>query len=725
MRISITSKIILMALLTGLGSLAVGGVIGFRSGVEALTEAVESKLTAQREIKRLWLESYINDQIRFTEAVGRSPTTLDAARELTAAFRDMHAEVTADPEAMARDKTKLESWYETKFFPMVDEIAGGHGPVEGIMPTDPVARKLQADYLGDVTRAESPPKKTQLAPPPGATRYDIAHARYNQALSQFAETIGFRNVSLIDAVTGDVVYAAIKEVDFASNMYNGPFAKSGFATAALQSMDPTNGGRAVIEDISLYPPAGFQPQMFTAVPVFVDGRTVAVLVAQLNLKRLQALLSDGGDWKRTGQGETGDVELIGDDHFYRSQAREMAANPDRYLAQLLSAGVPRTMVDKIRSVETTVLALTTFSDQVDRALHNHTGVGRFIDRRGVDVVASYGPIEVHGLRWVMQAKQDAAEAFAPRDALVRALMVAAALSAIVLTFAALIFATMFIRPLRRVVTGMRSIVAGEAAAQVEVGGNDEFAELGRGFNAMTAAANERDRLVAEQEAKVESLLREMYPAGLAERIRCGADVNSETVTNTSVIVTWIDGLDALVSGKDAAGRHAILEAVLGAINSAADAHQIESVGSMGEIHVAVCGLSAPRLDHAANALAWARTAARAVERLNPEWSKSISLRVGIESGEIDLLLLSRGHAAYEIWGRPLRVARHIVMQAAPGSVVVAENAFAVLGDVTGFLPNDPMIHPVLGPLRTWSRPATFSGEPDRPVSGAAAAAAAA
>ena len=52
----------------------------------------------------------------------------------------------------------------------------------------------------------------------------------------------------------------------------------------------------------------------------------------------------------------------------------------------------------------------------------------------------------------------------------------------------------------------------------------------------------------------------------------------------------------------------ILNALLDALNSAAASQSVEPVRSLGESYVAVCGLSAPRLDHAARTLAWLRIA---------------------------------------------------------------------------------------------------------------------
>ena len=111
-----------------------------------------------------------------------------------------------------------------------------------------------------------------------------------------------------------------------------------------------------------------------------------------------------------------------------------------------------------------------------------------------------------------------------------------------------------------------------------------------------------------------------------------------------------------------------------------------------------------QLDHAARTLSWARAATLALHRLGHEWVKFVSLRFGLASGEIDVLLVGRAHAAYDIWGRTLSVARCIVQEAAPGWVSLSESTYALLTNVDGFKPCPPIETPALGIISTWSRP---------------------
>jgi class 3 adenylate cyclase len=701
-QLSIRSKIILTLLLTGLACLAAGAIIGYRAGEKALTRSVQEQLTAQREIKRRRIESYIDNELRFTVAIGGLPETTEAAKALIAAYREMRAETEANPVATRADSVALEKWYNDDFLPRLDKVAGSHTPLEGLMPVDPVGRRLQADYIA---RNPNPVgEKDKLLSAPGGSPYDLAHARYHPLLKRAANTVGFYDINLMDAATGDVVYTVVKETDFGSNMYNGAFTQSGFARVAKRALDPRNGGKAVIEDYTAYTPSAFLPQMFAAVPVIADGQTIGVFVAQIDIRTLNDLLTDNNGWRSTGQGETGEVLLTGEDRLMRSQSRFMIENPDQFLAQAQADGLPTSIAKQIRTLGTTILYMPNRSEAVQQSFRNRTGLAQYLDYRGVEVISAYGPVEVAGLRWAISSKQDLAEALAPAFRLKRDLLVAAAAAAIALTFLAIACARLFMRPLRRVVVGMKAGNGGITSKRIKIRGNDEFADLARGFNGMADAIEQRDKLLAKTEQEKGDLLRSMYPSGLAERVRNGAEFTAETVSNVTVAVTLIDGLEMLTVNRSATEVRNILNALFAALNSAAITQGVEPVRSLGESYVAVCGLSSPRLDHASRTVAWARAATLALQRLGDDWTKFVSLRFGVASGEIDVLLLGRYHAAYDIWGRTLSVARCIVQETEPGSISLSESSYALLTDVDGFKPCPPIENPVLGIITTWSRP---------------------
>ena len=701
MRLSLRSKIILTLLPLGLACLAVGGALGYRAGDSALTASVEQRLTAQREVKRQRVDSYIRNQLRLTNALAGVPQFAEASKDLIAALKEMRA-APIDPAREGADRAALESWYEKNLVPKLDKVSAGHAEASKLLPADPTSRQLQADYIA--RNPNDPGQKSKLDAGPAGDAYDRVHARFHPIIKHFADSVGLYDINLVDPETGDVFYTVAKETDFLSNVNNSPFGRSGFAQIVERALDPRNGGSAVVQDLTPYAPSGFAPQFFTAVPLVADGRTLAVLVAQIDIGALNRLLTDNGNWRESGQGEAGEVVLVGEDRLMRSQSRFMQENPQKLVSDLRANGLPEATVRAIEALNSTILYMPVNTVGVERAFHNESGIARYTDYRGVPVIAAYAPLEVAGLRWAVTAKQDAAEALEPVTNLRRDLLAAAALAAVALTLFALACASVFIRPIRRILAAMASYRDNRGGERVAVTSSDEFGDLEKGYNAMADAIDARDRRIDALSHDRDRLYRSIYPATVAERLQRGVETTAETVSNVTVAVCFVDGLEPPGVQLSAAQARERLNALFDVLLATAKQYGVEPVHSLGESYIVVCGLSSPLLDHADRTLAWARESAAAISRIGADWARTVTLRFGVASGDVDVLVFSTGHTPYDIWGRTLSIARLTAIAASPGSARVDESAHALLTDVEGFQASPPIENAAWGQIASWVRP---------------------
>ena len=704
--LSIRSKLLIVLLLTGLACLGAGGVLGYRTGYQALHTSVIRRLEGEQTVKQLRVEAYLANVRRFASEIGGSQLAADATVALTGAFDAVQDGPTSADAASLRD------WYREHYLPALDLVSGGHAPLEGLLPEDAGPQALQAAFVAG--RRASP---TAIPSGPAAaslTAYAAARARFDSELTREADTARFDDLLLVDAANGNVVYTARGNPDFATNLMHGPYMRSGAALAFDAALDPRNGGRVVLQDFTAYPPARLAPEMFAAVPITSGGRIVGVFLAEIGVQTLDALLTDKHDWRKAGQGETGEVIMVGADRLFRSQSRFLIQDPTSFFRDLRGNGVPAATVDQIRALGSTVLLLRTNTVAIQDSFRDHGGTAQFRDYRGAQVITAFGQVHDPDVQWAIESKQDVSEAFAPLVRFQRNLLLAAAVASILLTALALIWSGMFTRPLRRVLAGMVALRQGGRADRVAVVGHDEFADLARGFNGMADTIADRDAQLARQKTRRLALLRSFYPDGMANRLGAGDDeagdgipdaATTETVANATVVVAWVDGLDALALHLTAAETLLRFSSVLEALAEAAAAEGIEPIRSFGESWIAVSGLSAPRLDHARRALAFAIAAVRAVERIGQDWEHPVSLHVGLCSGEIAVGMVGRPRAAYDLWGRTVTFARRIALETEPGCIRVADTTLDLLPDTTGFVPCPPITLPPGITLATWTRPA--------------------
>ena len=94
------------------------------------------------------------------------------------------------------------------------------------------------------------------------------------------------------------------------------------------------------------------------------------------------------------------ARLVGEDRLLRSQSRFLIENPDKFVRQAEANGLPAATANQIRALGTTILYMPVGSEAVEQSFRNQTGLARYPDYRGVEVIAAYGPVEAAGLRWL-------------------------------------------------------------------------------------------------------------------------------------------------------------------------------------------------------------------------------------------------------------------------------------------------------------------------------------
>ncbi|MBE0363242.1 methyl-accepting chemotaxis protein [Pseudoalteromonas ulvae UL12] len=211
--------------------------------------------------------------------------------------------------------------------------------------------------------------------------------RYDAFFNRFIDEHGYYDFFIISP-EGDVSYTVTKEADFNTNLITGPYKRSGLASLFNKVVQTR---QYVIEDFSPYAPSNNEPAAFIGMPVLQQGRLIAVVALQLSIERINLLMQ-----QRDGMGQTGETYLVGEDLRMRS---------DSYLDPIGHSVVASFAGDiKNNGVETQAVKL---------ALTGISATEIIIDYNGNPVLSAFTPIDVKGLRWVLLAEIDEAEAFAP------------------------------------------------------------------------------------------------------------------------------------------------------------------------------------------------------------------------------------------------------------------------------------------------------------------------
>ena len=236
-----------------------------------------------------------------------------------------------------------------------------------------VSSMVRGDY---VTNNPNPAGKYRELIQAGESDYDLVHAKLHPIAAKFVTQRGYYDFFLISP-EGVITYSVEKESDYATSLIDGPYRNSGLARSFRQAM--TNPNQPALSDMESYSPSEGAPAIFLARALRDDsGEVLGVIAFQLpTTKILQIMNYD------SGMGETGETYLVGADRVMRSDSRF--------------------------SSESTVLKQVVDTETVRLALAGEEGVQFTYDYRNVEVLSSYGSVNLGGTVWAVMAEIDRAE----------------------------------------------------------------------------------------------------------------------------------------------------------------------------------------------------------------------------------------------------------------------------------------------------------------------------
>src|SRR3989339_870246 len=330
MKITLNAKIITLFVIAGLLPFIITGVLSYQIASKSLRDQSFNQLVSVRDLKKRQIEGYFERIRADIAALSEDPTVCNAMKEMKRAFEEIGAE-------------KTHELYVTK---------------------NPFKKEKKIDYLNAIDGSE----------------YSSLHALYHPYFKGLLEKCGYYDIFLIDPETGSIIYSAYKELDFGSNLINGPYANTNIAKLYKEVTNTAEHNVVTIIDFEPYAPSDFAPASFIAAPISDGFNKTGILVLQIPIDQINNIMME-----RAGLGKTGETYLVGSDKFMRSDSRF--------------------------SDKRTILVNKIDTDAVRDALSNKSDCKVIKDYRGSEVLSAYTPLDIKGMKWAIIAEIDKKEAF--------------------------------------------------------------------------------------------------------------------------------------------------------------------------------------------------------------------------------------------------------------------------------------------------------------------------
>ncbi len=672
-RRSLAAKLLAVLILLGAIAVLVTGILGYIRARDALEETIYNQLTVARQAKARQIETYFRSVRNDLRLLAASKMVIDATRGFHATFDELEQRPVPD-----HIRRAVDDWYGERFLPNVRRLLGKDVPLADYLPTGSASTYLQYHYI--VANAQ-PATRRQLMDDAGdGSAYSALHAVYQPLLRGAAATVGFFDLMIADMKSGRVTYGMTKEVDFGTSLRVGPYRQSNLAAAVARCAATPDPSATCLEDFAPYMPSNGQPIAFMAAPVIDQGAIIGVLIAQLSNEEIDGVVTGGRRWRQEGFGATGEAYLIGPDSLVRSAPRLFHENREAYFAELGANGDPATEIDAIRRYGSPVLHQRIDTQGTKAALAGLEGIGQVTGNYGKPTLASWGPLAIPGVKWVLVAKIETTEAFAPIYRLQRDLAIVGGLTLLVVIVIGAWLSRSLLGPLQELTAGVGRFASGDYGVHVPVRTRDEIGRLCTAFNAMVDELSAKNTMIEAKNRENEELLLNVLPAPIANRLRGGEQSIADGFANVTVLFADLVGFTAMSSDMPPQEVVTLLNGLFTRFDDAAQEIGIEKIKTVGDAYMAVCGLPEPVANHAERMVRMAIRMVHITREHALEHHVSMKLRVGINSGPVVAGVIGRSKYIYDLWGDTVNLASRMESGGMPDRIQVTRPIYERLKD---------------------------------------------
>ncbi len=441
----------------------------------------KERLISLRESKKNQIENYFKNIASQAATFSQSFMVVDAMDKFTTAYYQV------EQQTVSSEMTNLESKLLDRYRYQQQNTPGTtSGDVERWMPKEKASQILQWLYIADNSNPIG--EKHKLDASSDRSFYSQIHGQYHPQIRQFLEEFGYYDIFLVDAESGNIVYSVFKEVDYATNLKNGPYSDSGIGKVFRKALGSTNPGVVSIEDFASYEPSYNASASFIAAPIFDMGEIIGVLIFQAPVDRINDVMTSQNNWKGVGLGDSGEVYLVGQDFKMRNNSRFLIEAPEEYFKFLTDLGVDSKVIEKQKSLKSTIGISEVKTIGSIASLKGETGFKVFPDYRGVSVLSAFAPVDILGMKWGILAEIDEDEAFIVQKS-IRSTSIYIGIALVLgILIVAIFFASSFSKRIREIANSMRKIADGELRNQpLNVTSHDELGQLQGAYNDMSEA----------------------------------------------------------------------------------------------------------------------------------------------------------------------------------------------------------------------------------------------
>jgi adenylate cyclase len=215
-----------------------------------------------------------------------------------------------------------------------------------------------------------------------------------------------------------------------------------------------------------------------------------------------------------------------------------------------------------------------------------------------------------------------------------------------------------------------------------------------------AVLNSTQRALDRELARSESLLLNILPKSIAERLKNSTEVIADYVPEVSIVFADLAGFTEISRNMDAGQLVSMLNEVFLGFDRAAKRLGLEKIKTIGDAYMVVAGIPQPRMDHVQATVEMGLAMQTHVDTLSSRYP-DLRLRIGIHTGPVVAGVIGENKFAYDLWGDNVNIASRMESHGLPGRIHVSESFVRAAGDKWHFEARGSIEVKGQGPMNTY------------------------
>lgn len=178
--------------------------------------------------------------------------------------------------------------------------------------------------------------------------------------------------------------------------------------------------------------------------------------------------------------------------------------------------------------------------------------------------------------------------------------------------------------------------------------------------------------------KTESLLLNILPRVIADRLKKGEGMIADHFEIVTVLFADIVGFTKLsqtMSSKELVDK---LNEVFSSFDKIAVKLKIEKIKTIGDCYMAVAGIPEKQENHAEIIIKMGIEMLNTLALFNKKYSMNLSIRIGVNSGEVVAGVIGEHKFIYDLWGDAVNTASRMESHGIPGKIHVTRETYEIL-----------------------------------------------